>query len=169
MAYDVVRQRVVLFGGNAGSERDDVWEWDGASWSAKPANGQLAPVGGSQLSFVFDPYRRRSILFRSDSVPGVWEWDGVSWTFNITETNPNTTLFSAVAYDPARAQLVLFGGSDMSNQPLDEMWALHYADPNKQYEDCSTDTDEDGDGLVMCDDPDCWGTCTPECPPGVCP
>jgi hypothetical protein len=31
--------------------------------------------------------------------------------------------------------------------------------------DACTGGDDDGDGLVDCDDPDCWWSCTPTCPP----
>jgi cysteine-rich repeat protein len=31
--------------------------------------------------------------------------------------------------------------------------------------DACTGGDDDGDGLVDCDDPDCWWSCTPACPP----
>jgi len=34
-------------------------------------------------------------------------------------------------------------------------------------DDCSQALDGDGDGLIGCADPDCWGYCTPECPPGA--
>ena len=34
MAYDPIRDRVVLFGADGNSQSsDDTWEWDGASWT----------------------------------------------------------------------------------------------------------------------------------------
>jgi hypothetical protein len=34
---------------------------------------------------------------------------------------------------------------------------------------CLGGFDGDGDGLIGCDDPDCWGRCTPLCPPDSTP
>jgi hypothetical protein len=38
MAYDLARQRVILFGGRDerdGTELADLWEWDGTTWSQR--------------------------------------------------------------------------------------------------------------------------------------
>lgn len=58
MAYDPVRQRVVLFGGRGqdGTSTDDLWEWNGTSWSI--ASGTNA---GARESFgmCFDGVRQK--------------------------------------------------------------------------------------------------------------
>src|SRR5262249_37338654 len=58
IAYDAVRERVVLFGGfsASGEYLGDTWEWDGTSWT------QLTPSTGPPPRFdhtlVYDPVRR---------------------------------------------------------------------------------------------------------------
>ena len=45
MAYDAVRQRVVLFGGwgSSGRRLNDTWEWDGVNWTqATPTQSPAA-------------------------------------------------------------------------------------------------------------------------------
>lgn len=61
MAFDPVRQRVVLFGGRGqdGTSLDDLWEWNGTSWSL--ASGTNA---GARESFgmCFDGVRQKLIV-----------------------------------------------------------------------------------------------------------
>ena len=73
-----------------------------------------------------------------------------------------------MAYDPARGKLVLFGGSDDGGVD-NETWTLRLATANNVSESCHTGFDADGDGLIGCKDPDCWGYCYPTCPPRTTP
>jgi hypothetical protein len=58
MAYDSVRQRVVLFGGRnaAGGMSGELWEWDGTTWTSRgtigdPTFGYPAPRDSHGLAF----------------------------------------------------------------------------------------------------------------------
>src|SRR5687767_936871 len=78
MAYDLGRQRVVLFGGRAPGFGQDTWEWDGATWTRRfPANSPSAR-GGHRMAF--DSVRARVLLFGGTDGSGVlndtWAWDG---------------------------------------------------------------------------------------------
>ena len=41
------------------------------------------------------------------------------------------------------------------------------AGPGEDSGSCTARTDGDGDGFMGCNDPDCWGRCTPTCPPAT--
>src|SRR4051794_27062170 len=61
MAYDSIRQTVVLFGGNRVSERvGDTWEWSGTSWTRRAQTGPSAREGSA---LVFDAARGVAVLF----------------------------------------------------------------------------------------------------------
>src|SRR5467141_4109365 len=51
LAYDSVRDRVVLFGGTTGNdELGDTWEWDGNSWTKVATTGP-APRWGACMTY----------------------------------------------------------------------------------------------------------------------
>ena len=66
MAYDEVRDRVVLFGGRTHgvSEPDarpsDTWEWDGESWVQVE---DVGPPGRGHFAMAYDSARQRVVLF----------------------------------------------------------------------------------------------------------
>jgi len=120
MAYDETRRRVVLFGGQAATEQvsgqglpalADTWTWDGQSWSElRPSTHPPAAVGPvlaydaklGQVVAVVDSTT-------SDSTD-TWVWNGSTWTrLQLAVTPPAPRINEALAYDVARASLVLFG------------------------------------------------------------
>jgi hypothetical protein len=113
MAYDVGRQRVVLFGGadGVGVPFSDTWEWDGSSWV------QRAPVSNPSARFghamAYDFARQRVALFGGENFPkhlsDTWEWDGSGWT-QLPVAGPSGRYQHAMAYDGARQRLVVHGG-----------------------------------------------------------
>lgn len=124
MAYDSFRKRVVLFGGNrvlfgkTPSDNhflDDTWEWDGTRWTLMNVPG---PPARAEAAMTYDSKRGRMVLFggytRSDQerqfLGDTWEWDGVSWA-KASDQGPSPRNGSAMAFDVARARVVLFGGS----------------------------------------------------------
>ena len=54
----------------------------------------------------------------------------------------------------------LFGGYSENVGLLGDTWRLAYR-PGVAPELCLDDVDDDGDGLVGCDDDECWRVCTP--------
>ena len=83
LAYDWVRQRVVLFGGiGAAGRLSDTWEWDGTNW-VQPSPATSPPARNSH-ALAFDVGRGRVVLFggassNTTTLGDTWEWDGVSW------------------------------------------------------------------------------------------
>ena len=111
MAFDPVRQRVILFGGRDSSAYyGDFWEWDGSSWSQISVSGPSPRCGHAMAS---DTDRKKVVLFGgedgNDSLDDTWEWNGDSW--RVTFVNgPSPRCGHAMAYDPDRKYTFLTGG-----------------------------------------------------------
>ena len=153
MAYDSARGRVLLFGGHQGTEwgaLSDTWEWDGASWARRaPVDPEDDgdPGARSEHAMAYDERRARVVLFgglasrwhlikKATYLGDTWEWDGLSWSLAQEggledEESPDERGEHSMAYDRARARVVLFGGTTK--------WA-----PEPGHEDC------DMTGLALC-------------------
>jgi N-acetylneuraminic acid mutarotase len=166
MTYDAARRRVVLFGGGD----DETWEYDGPtqSWTQVAQAGSL-PRPRRDHAMAYDAARGKVVLFGSISLGGgdteTWEYGATqSWT-QVPVGAPNSPSLRfrhAMAYDAARGEVVLFGGDNGSGITNDESWTFQHTAGVADA--CTPGFDGDGDGLVGCDDPDCWGFCTPHCP-----
>jgi hypothetical protein len=168
LAYDARRGRTVLFGGKTadGNDAGDTWEWDGIDWvEVTPAIGPKPRIQGAM---AYDPTRGTTILFGGLDAGGplndTWEWNGTSWRMLDVVVAPSERSDAVMTYDDARSELVMFGGFAFSLSALDEMWTHTFSSHSVPIDAC-LDTDTDGDGLVGCADPDCWGRCHPLCPP----
>jgi hypothetical protein len=115
---------MVMFGGLApggGSCGDpgqfcrDTWEWDGAAWSRRQPIGD-SPPARSTAPLVYDSSHRRSLLFggsiaANNVLSDTWAWDGARWIdLAPTGSTPQARQGHAMAYDPIRDRVVLFGG-----------------------------------------------------------
>ena len=124
MAYDAVRQQVVLFGGFDGAYNNysDTWVWNGSNWQSKtPSN---SPVGRAGHAMVFDAAHSQVVLFGgsgNDIYDDTWTWDGTNWAQKTVTTAPSARYWAAMAYDSLRKQTVLFGGSDDSSN-FNDTW-----------------------------------------------
>jgi hypothetical protein len=113
MTTDVLRNRVVVFGGGTSStgSQNDTWEWDGSNWLATaPAN---RPSRRYDLSLAFDVARGRVVLFGgfTGNVNGeTWTWDGAVWTQRSPPTAPPARSGHVLAWDPGSGQVLAFGG-----------------------------------------------------------
>jgi hypothetical protein len=133
MVYDAGRAEIVLFGGNrvlfGDSARPavmlgDTWVLRGDIWTQASAEG---PPPRAEAAMAYDTARRRTILFggrfehdgQTVRLGDTWEWDGVSWT-RVSTAGPSPRSGVAMAYDPARHAVVLFGGS---GGPSGDTWA----------------------------------------------
>jgi len=124
MAYDIARERVVLFGGSAGgSPNEQTWEWDGSGWVKKtPADpeGDGNPSARFMHAMAYDSSRGKVVLFGGSTGGSyndeTWGWDGTSWVKKIpadpeADGNPSARNGHAMVYNIAREKVVLFGGS----------------------------------------------------------
>lgn len=113
MAYDLLRNRVVMFGGwrSNANNFNDTWEYDGNTWTPRQVPG---PTGRCEHAMCFDMVRARTVLFGGTIGLAVnaetWEWDGISWQQHVPTTSPGGRAGHAMAYDLARSVSVLHGG-----------------------------------------------------------
>ena len=127
MAFDSARNQTVLFGGRTEDNlaSNETWIWDGSNWSKR--NPTSSPPPRFSQNMVYDSARGVIVLFggaagRSD-LPGTirgrfndtWTWDGTTWTKLNPQTSPPALSFASMAYDSARGQAVIFGGSTPSS------------------------------------------------------
>src|SRR5215469_1962040 len=117
MAYDSVRERVVLFGGDV---NQDTWEWDGAEWTQTAADG---PPRRESASLAYDNVRQRLVLFGGDgagSFGDTWEFDGNAWT-NVAHSGPSGRTDTGMVFSGSRT--ILFGGGFAGGGPtLKDTW-----------------------------------------------
>jgi cysteine-rich repeat protein len=118
MAYDIVRDRVVVFGGEgASSLLGDTWEYTGAqTWVDVSLTG---PPVRKDTAMAYDAARDRIVLFGGRGTNALfadtWEYNGVTWTQRFPGTSPSARSGHMMTYDTARRRIVLSGGSDGGN------------------------------------------------------
>jgi len=137
--YDPVRDRVVVFGGDAPGVLNDVWA---LSLGGTPAWTGLAPSGTLPSArylhgAIYDPVRDRMVVFGglgySFSILGdVWTLSLTStpaWTqLTPTGTPPSARYAHSMIYDPIRDRIVVFGGLGIiGGGYLNDVWALSLA------------------------------------------
>ena len=114
MAYDSVRDRVVLFGGaNNGTALGDTWEWDGASWTQVSA-ATTGLDGRVFHAMEYDRDSERIILFGGCTTPAcatvrgdTWAWNGSAWT-RVATTGPAARFGATITYTQNGS--TLYGG-----------------------------------------------------------
>lgn len=109
MASDLIRNRVVLFGGADRTTFGDTWEWDGVDWIWQPT--AVAPAPTYEHTLVFDLLRARTVKYGGYPLQSdTWEWDGATWLQVSSAGGPGPSERHAAAYDLASHQMVLRGG-----------------------------------------------------------
>ena len=128
MAYDSIRGKVVLFGGNQrasppGDEglTADTWAWDGLEWTKVADTG---PSRRDHHGMTYDSARGRVVLFggwNGAFLGDTWEWDGARWAER-SSTGPSPRGgIPSMAYDSDRGRVVLFGGWDVTGA-VSDVW-----------------------------------------------
>jgi subtilisin-like proprotein convertase family protein len=145
MAFDAVRGRIVLFGGEVdrtlGLLAGDTWEWHGTEWvemtPKDPEADGPSPRRGHVL--VYDAARGVTVMHGGQDEIGVsnetWTWDGVSWTlcgpaFAVCPTTdeegdgvPSARKFHAAAYDAQLDEVLLHGGENEEGILVNDTWS----------------------------------------------
>ena len=134
MAFDVQRARTVLYGGFGPGlpPVDETWEWNGSAWTQVFAN-EPSKRSGFALSYAgtFNGTGRTALYGGFGSVAGAatvfdetWIYDGVSWQQLAPVGTPPALDGVAMAFDPNRNRVVLFGGTDFDFNFYDQTWEL---------------------------------------------
>lgn len=95
LVYDDKRQRVVLFGGRSDAGAlNDMWEWDGTTWTALPISPQ-SPPPRSGHGMAYDVERDALVLFGGDDDVGHPLQD--TWLFRYDGSGaPTETCFTCL-------------------------------------------------------------------------
>jgi hypothetical protein len=110
LAYDPIRQRVLLYGGRAssvGPTLGDVWEWDGMDWVE--LSNPSAPSARSHAPMSWDSTNTRLLMLApAQAMPTIeaWSWTG-TWA-NVTPPTPLAAprFIRTMAEDPVRRTIV---------------------------------------------------------------
>ncbi len=105
IAYDPLRDRVLLYGGLTSAGRPtDTWEWDGQRWRLLSETG---PEIVGERSMAFDPSIGRIILFdgRTGRPSKTWVWTGHIWL--LIATNGPAVSSYALVTDTAQGRIVM--------------------------------------------------------------
>ncbi|MGH7723934.1 MAG: Kelch repeat-containing protein [Candidatus Eiseniibacteriota bacterium] len=135
--YDSVGDRMIVFGGNDGSSRNDVWQ---LSFSGNPTWTQLSPSGTPPSardwhSAVVDRVRNRMLVFggyangagRNNEVWALSLTGAPAWTkLNPTGTPPQPRDSHTAVYDPVLDRMVIFGGV-ATGGARNDVWSLSLA------------------------------------------
>ena len=117
LAYDVERDRIVLFGGFVLPARNvnDTWEYDGTRWVNVADTG---PAPRSHHGMTYDS--ARVLLFGGLGKSDTWEWNGTRWK-QLQNMGPSSRGSFGMAYDSVRKHTTLFGGQG-NNPYLGDTW-----------------------------------------------
>lgn len=134
--YDIVGDRIVIFGGEtvSGAPSNDVWALD--LKQAVPAWSRLLPAGTpptkrTDQAAVYDALRNRMVVFGGLDSLGynlndTWVLDlgaAPAWTNMQLSNVPPPRRSAAMIYDPVRDQLIVHGGFGDSPD-LNDVWVL---------------------------------------------
>jgi N-acetylneuraminic acid mutarotase len=99
----------------------EVWELNSATttWVDRSAPSN-SPGPRYSHAMAADPVSGKVYVFGGQDAMGnllddLWEWDGTKWAVCAADIRPPARSESAMAYDPARKSLILFGGSAMGS------------------------------------------------------
>ncbi len=130
LVYDVQADRAVLFGGEAGSQINDMWEYEigSGNWTRLWEPG--TPDDRWSFGFVYDDHNDRCILFGGYDgrcFNDTWEYDPYSreWTRIETTNAPSPRGWFDMVYDSNEDLMVLFGGMDQQGTYLGDTWEFN--------------------------------------------
>jgi hypothetical protein len=119
MAYNPSTGKTYLFGGygtTSGQSLDDLWAWDGKTWTQVTAS--VRPPAREDAGLAYDPTRKSLILYggaeysASTTYGDTWEWDNTGkWTQLKVTNSPDPLSGHGMVTDTTRNKILLFGGS----------------------------------------------------------
>src|SRR5206468_1291269 len=95
---------------------DETWTWDGIGWTQQTPSESPPPRGYGGMAH--DRAHRDIVLFGGNQeflggrvLGDTHTWDGQTWSKEHPTLRPSDRWSMAVAYDPRRRVIVLFGGA----------------------------------------------------------
>lgn len=133
MAFDSVRDRVVLFGGTGAQDYDDTWEWDPDVAEWREAHPAVSPSPRAGATLTYDDAQRGMLLvggapdaLAAQPRQDTWWYDGERWTEVAGVDAPLARVGHSVIYDSRGSRYVAFGGVDAAASA--ELWTFTLAD-----------------------------------------
>ena len=126
LTYDEANARVLLFGNNA----SELWAWTGGpKWErVTPPGTEPGPGERAGSRMAYDAATGQVVLMggyvygaNGHPLGDTWLWDGEQWT-EYTGPGPSDRSHHAMAYDPERQVIVLYGGYGGGELILDDTW-----------------------------------------------
>lgn len=135
--HDPVRQRMIVFGGFDGVDRNDVWA---LSLTGAPEWSLITPAGTAPApryahNAIYDPVRDRMVVTGGRNstlglMPDTWELSlsgTPTWSPLAAAGAPPELVGHSAIYDPAGDRLIVFGGEDAFGTPSADTWSLDFA------------------------------------------
>ena len=109
---DLVRGRVVIYGGIASVNPINTWTFDGTDWQQESPAQQ--PDVSYDAASAWDPGLQMVVAWGDSGT--TWAWTGSDWTAVPTTTSPAPRSSPSMAFDEHVGHDILFGGEDASTQ-----------------------------------------------------
>lgn len=133
MAYDIGRQRTVVFGGSTNPglliNSNQTWEYDGLTWTQAAMTSTANPGALQFPAMAYHAGLAQTVLFgginpHTGGTNTTWLFNGLTWTqAPVVLTSPGIRNMPKMVYDPLRSTCVMHGGSDPAlGTPIDETW-----------------------------------------------
>jgi hypothetical protein len=125
--YDPTHEQILLYGGYASTVTDEFWVWKDGTWKEVnfPGPGNLSHFGmaydtNENALYIFGGATSTSTF--SSLTDKTWVLQDGKWKELGSATTPSKRGGPAMAYDPIRKRIVLYGGFDASRKNLGDTW-----------------------------------------------
>ena len=125
--YDPSHEQILLYGGYASTVTDEFWVWKEDAWQEIdfPGPGPLSHFGmaydtDANALYIFGGATSKSTF--SSLTDKTWVLSGGNWHELSSASSPSKRGSPAMAYDPIRKRIVLYGGFDANRKSLDDTW-----------------------------------------------
>jgi cysteine-rich repeat protein len=125
IAYHTARGRVMIYGGDPGGggnypQSNEIWEWNGAVFTAPVFASTLAPSTATPsyecgAALAFSEVEGKVIVLTGAAGNDTWLWNGDSWEHPVSPAAPAVSATGdgeqELAYHRALDQVILWGGA----------------------------------------------------------
>ena len=115
----------------------EIWELDPKSatfTNRTPPAPKAWPSPRSYPAMAFCPTSGKTYVFgglddNSALLDDLWEWDGSAWSQVVSAVRPTARMSAAMAYDPSRKSLILYGGANSTGYaPVQPVGSVIFGD-----------------------------------------